>query len=95
LYLLSKKKPSVSANILEKSKGEGSISRQNIYFYLGYTEQGSDFNFVQKCQLKLWGDTKNWGVISQGQLGSHVFDQQSILSGKLEKTREGTSKKQF
>jgi hypothetical protein len=31
-------------------QGEGSISRQNIYFYLGYTEQGSDFNFVQKYQ---------------------------------------------
>lgn len=35
------------------------------------------------------------GIISQGQLGSHVFDQQSILSGKLEKTTEGTTKKQF
>jgi hypothetical protein len=33
--------------------------------------------------------------ISQGQLGSHVFDQQSILSGELKKNPEGTTRKQF
>jgi hypothetical protein len=40
---------------LDTRKGEGSINRQNIYFYLGYTEQGSDFN---KCQKKCSTMTK-------------------------------------
>ena len=46
IYRKVKKNTSVSANILEKGKVV-SAGRQNIYFYLGYTEQGSDFNFVQ------------------------------------------------
>jgi hypothetical protein len=58
IYRKVKKNTSVSANILEKGKVV-SASRQNIYFYLGYTRckiywaklegpRGSDFNFVIK-----------------------------------------------